>query len=111
MKLNFSTACHPQSDGQTERVDQTLKDLLRTCVLDFGGSWEDYISLVEFSYNNSFQSSIGMAPFEALYGRPCRSPSYWLEACEKLVLGLDFIRDSTKKIDLICHRMKEAQRR
>ena len=71
-KLNFSTAYHPQSDGQTEHVNQTLEDLLRACVLDFGGSWEDHISLVEFSYNNSFQSSIGMAPFEALYGRPCR---------------------------------------
>ena len=90
-KINFSTAYHPQSDGQTERVNQTLEDLLRACVLDFGGSWEDHISLVEFSYNNSFQSSIGMAPFEALYGRPCRSPSCWLEAGEKLVLGSNFI--------------------
>ena len=70
-KLNFSTAYHPQSDGQTERVNQTVEDLLRACVLDFGGSWEDHISLVEFSYNNSFQSSIGMASFEALYGRLC----------------------------------------
>ena len=52
-------------------MNQTLEDLLRACVLDFGGSWEDHISLVEFSYNNSFQSSIGMAPFEALYERPC----------------------------------------
>ena len=77
-------------------------------MLDFGGSWEDHISLVEFSYNNSFQSSIGMAPFEELYGRPCLSPSCWLEAGEKLVLGPDFIPDSTEKIDLIRHRMKEA---
>lgn len=75
MKFNFSTAYHPQSDGQTERVNQTLEDFLRACVLDFGGSWEDHISLVEFSYNNSFQSTTGMTPFEALYGRPCRSPS------------------------------------
>ena len=110
-KLNFSTAYHPQSDGQTKCVNQTLEDLLRACVLDVGGSWEDQISLVEFSYNNSFQSSIGMTPFEALYGRLCRSPSCWLEAGEKLVLGLDFIRDSTEKIDLIRHRMKEAQSR
>lgn len=70
-QLSFSTAYHPQSDGQTERVNQILEDLLRACVLDFGGIWEDHIPLVEFSYNNSFQSSIGMAPFEALYGRPC----------------------------------------
>ena len=92
-------------------MNQTLEDLLCACVLDFGGSWEDHISLVEFSYNNSFQSSIGMAPFEALYGRPCRSPSCWLEAGEKLVLGPDFIRDSIEKIDLIRHRMKKAQSR
>ena len=110
-KLNFSTAYHPQSDGQTEHVNQTLEDLLRACVLDFGGSWEDHISLVEFSYNNSFQSSNGIAPFEALYGRPCRSPSCWLEAGEKLVLCPDFIRVSIEKIDLIDHRMKEAQSR
>lgn len=108
-KLNFSTAYHPQSDGQTERVNQTLEDFLRAYVFDFGGSWKDHISLVEFSYNNSFQSSIGMAPFEALYERPCRSPSCSLEAGEKLILGPDFIRDSAEKIDLIRHRMKEVQ--
>ena len=92
-------------------MNQTLEDLLRACFLEFGGSWEDHISLVEFSYNNSFQSSIGMAPFEALYGRSCQSPSCWLEAGEKLVLGPDFIHDATEKIDLIRHRMKEAQSR
>lgn len=110
-KLNFSTAYHPQADGQIERVNQTLEDLLRACVLDFGGSWEDHTSTVEFSYNNSFQSSIGMAPFEALYGRPCRSYFCWLEAGEKLILDPDFIRGSTEKIDLIRHRMIEIQSR
>ena len=68
LKLNYSTAYHPQSDGQTERVNKILEDLLRACILDFGGSWEDHIYLVEFAYNNSFQASIGMTPFEALYG-------------------------------------------
>jgi len=110
-KLNFSTAYHPQSDGQTERLNHILEDLLRICIFDFGGSWEDHLPLVEFSYNNSFQSSIGMAPFEALYGRPCRSPSCWLESGEKLILGPDFVRDSSEKIDLIQLRMKEAQSR
>ena len=85
-----------------------LEDLLRICILDFGGSWEDHLPLVEFSYNNSFQSSIGMAPFEALYGRPCRSPSCWLESGEKLILGPDSVRDSSEKIYLIRRRMKEA---
>ena len=74
-RLNFTTAHHPQSDGQTEHVNQVLEDPLRSCILDFGGSWEDYLPLVEFSYNNSFQSTIGIGPFEVLYGRPCCSPS------------------------------------
>ncbi|XP_022847498.1 uncharacterized protein LOC111370016 [Olea europaea var. sylvestris] len=67
--LNFSTAYHPQSDGQSERTIQILEDMLRACVLDLGGSWESHLSLVEFAYNNSFQTTIGMAPYEALYGR------------------------------------------
>ena len=74
-ELKFSTAFHPQTDGQSERTIQVLEDLLRSCVLDCQGSWEDHLPLVEFAYNNSYQSTIGMAPFEALYGRPCRSPS------------------------------------
>ncbi|RVW33107.1 Transposon Ty3-I Gag-Pol polyprotein [Vitis vinifera] len=78
-QLNFSTAFHPQTDGQSERVIQILEDMLRACVLDFGGNWADYLPLVEFAYNNSYQSSIGMTPYEALYGRPCRSPLCWIE--------------------------------
>ena len=70
-ELRFSTAFHPQTDGQSERTIQVLEDLLRSCVLDWQGSWEDYIAMAEFACNNSFQSTIGMAPFEALYGRPC----------------------------------------
>ena len=70
-KLNLSTAYHPQTDGQTERVNRILEDLLRACVLDFGGSWEDHLHLAEFSDNNSYQASLTMSPFEALYGRPC----------------------------------------
>ncbi|RVW77095.1 Transposon Ty3-I Gag-Pol polyprotein [Vitis vinifera] len=73
-KLSFSTAFHPQTDGQSERVIQVLEDLLRACILDLQGNWDDHLPLVEFAYNNSFQASIGMAPFEALYGRKCRSP-------------------------------------
>ena len=71
--LLLSTAYHPQTDGQSERTIQILEDMLRACVLDFRGSWEDHLPLVEFAYNNSYQSSIEMAPYEALYGRPCRS--------------------------------------
>jgi len=86
-KLNYSTSFHPQTDGQSERTIQTLEDMLRACVLDFGGSWDDHLHLVEFSYNNSYQASIQMAPFEALYGRKCRSPVYWDDIGERQILG------------------------
>jgi hypothetical protein len=76
MKLNFSTTYHPQTDGQSERTIQTLEDMVRLCVLDFKGNWIRYLPLVEFAYNNSFQTTIGMALFEALYGRKCQSPLY-----------------------------------
>nr|KYP36684.1 Transposon Ty3-I Gag-Pol polyprotein [Cajanus cajan] len=77
MKLKLSFAYHPQMDGQSERTIQSLEDLLRACVLDHLGSWEEVLPLVEFTYNNSFHASIGMAPFEALYGRRCRTPLCW----------------------------------
>ena len=73
-KLHFTTAYHPQSDGQTERTIQTLEDMLRACVLDWGGDWCEHLELIEFAYNNSWHSSIQMAPYEALYGRRCRTP-------------------------------------
>ena len=81
-QLDFSTAYHPQTGGQTERTNQILEDMLRACALDFGGSWEEHLPLAEFSYNNSYQMSIKMAPFEALYGRKCRSPICWFETGE-----------------------------
>ena len=76
-RLNFSTAFHPQTDGQSERLIQVLEDMLRGCVMEFTGSWDKYIPLIEFSYNNSYQSSIGMAPYEALYGQRWRTLVYW----------------------------------
>ncbi|KAD4385309.1 hypothetical protein E3N88_25477 [Mikania micrantha] len=78
-RLNLSTAYHPQTDGQSERTIQTLEDMLRSCVIDFGGNWDTHLPLVEFSYNNSYHTSINAAPFEALYGRKCRSPLCWTE--------------------------------
>ena len=73
-RLTMSTTSHPQTDGQFERTIQVLEDMLRAWVLDHKGSWEEHFPLVEFAYNNSYQASIQMAPYEALYGRPCRSP-------------------------------------
>jgi transposase InsO family protein len=100
-KLQFSTAYHPQTDGQSERIIQTLEDMLRVCVLDFSGSWARYFPLIEFAYNNSYQASIGMAPYEALYGRKCRSPLYWDELGERRILGPDIVQDTIDKVALI----------
>ena len=110
-KLNFSTAFHPQTDGQTERTNQTLEDMLRSCVMDFGGSWDEHLHLVEFSYNNSYHSSIGVAPFEALYGRKCRSPLCWDEVGERQLLGPELVQQTVEKIHVIRDRMKAAQSR
>ena len=71
-KLRFSTTFHSQTNGQSERLIQVVEDMLRACVLDFKGHWSNHLSLAEFEYNNSYQESIGMTPYEALYGRPCR---------------------------------------
>ncbi|GJR31352.1 putative reverse transcriptase domain-containing protein [Tanacetum coccineum] len=85
--LNMSTAYHSETDGQSERMIQTLEDMLRTCVIDFGGSWDRHLPLVEFSYNNSYHASIKAAPFEALYGRKCRSPVCWSEVGDSQLTG------------------------
>ncbi|GJW22400.1 putative reverse transcriptase domain-containing protein [Tanacetum coccineum] len=79
----MSTAYHPHTDGQSERTIQTLKDMRTACVIDFGKGWERHLPLVEFYYNNSFHASIKAAPFEALYGRKCRSPVCWAEVGDK----------------------------
>ncbi|GKF66213.1 putative reverse transcriptase domain-containing protein, partial [Tanacetum coccineum] len=81
-RLDMSMSYHPQTDGQSEHTLQTLEDKLRACVLDFGGSWDVHLLLVEFSYNNSYHASVRCALFEALYGRKCRSPIIWAEVGE-----------------------------
>ena len=104
-KLKFSTSFHPQTDGQSERTIQTLEDMLRACALDFQGSWDKYLPLVEFSYNNSYQSTVGMAPYEALYGRKCRSPVHWDEVGERKYLGPELVEQATEAIKKIQERM------
>ncbi|KAL5540955.1 hypothetical protein UlMin_044247 [Ulmus minor] len=108
-ELHFSTAFHPQTDGQSERVIQILEDMLRAYITDFKGSWDLDLSLVEFAYNNSYQSSIGMAPYEALYGRPCRSSLCWLEKGEQVNFPTDYVEETTDKIKVIRERLKAAQ--
>ncbi|KAK1646343.1 hypothetical protein QYE76_064148 [Lolium multiflorum] len=110
-KLDYSTAYHPQTRGQTERTNQILEDMLRACALDFGGSWEEHLPLAEFSYNNSYQSNIKMAPFEALYGRKCRSPICWYEAGSSKEFDPDYIKEKQQIIDVIRDRLKISQSR
>ena len=90
---------------------QALEDMLRACVLVHKGSWEEHFPLVEFAYNHSYQASIQMALYEALYGRPCRSPLCWTEVGESSITGHDLIRDTSEKVSLIRQRLLTAQSR
>ncbi|GJR14027.1 putative reverse transcriptase domain-containing protein [Tanacetum coccineum] len=107
-RLDMSTAYYPQTDGQSERTIQTLKDMLRACVLDFGGSWDVHLPLVEFLYDNSYHSSVRCAPFEALYGRKCRSPIMWAEVGEGQLIGHELVQETTEKILQIKDILKAA---
>lgn len=110
-RLDMSTAYHPQTDGQSERTIQTLEDMLRACVIDFGGNWDTHLPLAEFSYNNSYHTSIKCAPFEALYGRKCRSPVVWAEVGESQMIGPEIVQETTDKIFQIKDRLKTARDR
>nr|GEY46661.1 reverse transcriptase domain-containing protein [Tanacetum cinerariifolium] len=96
--LDMSTAYHPKTNGQSERTIQTLEDMLCACVIDFGNGWERHLPLIEFSYNNSYHASIKAAPFEALYGRKCRSPVCWAEVGDAQLTGPEIIKETTEKI-------------
>ncbi|GJS59121.1 putative reverse transcriptase domain-containing protein [Tanacetum coccineum] len=111
MNLDMSTAYHPQTDEQSERTIQTLKDMLRACVIDFGKGWVNHFPLVEFSYNNSYHASIKAAPFEALYGQKCRSPVCWAEVGEVQLTGPEIVQETTKKIIQIMQRIQAARDR
>ncbi|GJS39751.1 putative reverse transcriptase domain-containing protein [Tanacetum coccineum] len=109
--LDMSTAYHPQTDGQSERTIQTLEDMLRACVIDFGNGWVRHLPLVEFSYNNSYHASIKAAPFEALYGRKCRSPVCWAEVGQVQLTGPEMVQETTEKVIQIKQRMQAARDR
>ncbi|GJY50466.1 putative reverse transcriptase domain-containing protein [Tanacetum coccineum] len=111
MNLDMSTAYHPQMDGQSERTIQTLEDMLRACVIDFGSSWDRHLPLVEFSYNNSYHASIKVAPYEAFYGQKCRSPVCWSEVGDSQLTGPELICDTTEKIVQIKNCLLTARSR
>ncbi|GJV30249.1 putative reverse transcriptase domain-containing protein [Tanacetum coccineum] len=109
--LDMSIAYHPQTDGQSERTIQTLEDMLHASVIEFGSSWDRHLPLVEFSYNNSYYTSIKVAPYEALYRRKCRSPVCWSEVGDSQLTGPELIRDTTEKIVQIKNRLLTARSR
>ncbi|GJW43588.1 putative nucleotidyltransferase, ribonuclease H [Tanacetum coccineum] len=104
-------AFHPQTDGQSERTIQTLEDMLRACALEWTGSWDEYLCLVEFAYNNSWHASIKAAPFELLYGRKCRAPICWDEVGERLIEGPELIEITNEKVAVAKEKLKEARSR
>ena len=110
-RLNFSSAYHPQTDGQTERTNQILEDMLRACALKSGQSWDKNLPYAEFSYNNSYQASLQMSPFEALYGRKCRTPLFWDQTGERQVFGPEVIKRAEEQVHEIRKNLQAAQSR
>jgi hypothetical protein len=96
-------------DGQTERTNQVLEDMLRACALIYGKSWDKSQPYAEFSYNNSYQASIKMAPYEALYGRQCRTPLFWSQTGESQVFGPEVLKDVEKQVQIVRESLKVAQ--
>jgi hypothetical protein len=100
-KLNFSSTYHPQTDGQTERVNQILEDILRACALKDKKSWDKCLPYAEFSYNNSYQESLKMSPFKVLYGCKCGTPLFWNEPGENQVFGPEILREAERQVQVI----------
>ncbi|WVZ64212.1 hypothetical protein U9M48_013772 [Paspalum notatum var. saurae] len=109
--LIHSSAYHPQTSGQVERVNQILEDMLRACALTYSTKWDECLPLAEFAYNNSYQKSLEMAPFEALYGRRCRTPLNWSEPGERVTFGPDLVTQAEEQVKLIHGNLKRAQSR
>ena len=110
-QLNLSTAFHPQTDGQSERTIQTLEDMLRACAMEYTKSWDRNLPFVEFAYNNSYHSSIDMAPYEALYGRWCRTPICWNAGEERRLSKVELIDQTQEIIDKVREKLQTAQSR
>ena len=110
-KLNFSTTYHPQTDGQTKRINQILEDMLRAYALQYGTSWGKSLPYAEFSYNNSYQKSLKMAPFKVLYGQKCRTPLFWNQTGETQVFGPDVLRDTEEQVRMVRDNLRVVQSR
>ena len=110
-QLKMSTTFDPAKDGQTEHTIQKLEDMLRVCALEFQSSWRDKLDLIEFSYNNNYHSTIQMTPFEVLYGRCCRTPLYWSNIGESVVICPEMIQETVEQVKLVWQKMKATQDR
>jgi hypothetical protein len=108
-KLNFSLGYHPQTNDQTERTNEILEDMLRACTLKYEKSWDKSITYAEFLYNNIYQASIKMTPFEALYGGHCRTPLFWSQTGESQVFGPEVLKDAERQVHMIMENLKVAQ--
>jgi hypothetical protein len=100
-QLRFSSAYHPQTNGQTERINQILEDKLRACPLQYGRKWDKSLPYAEFSYNNSYQENLKMAPFEMLYGHRCQTPLFWTETGERKVFRPDVLQEAEKQVRMV----------
>ncbi|GJT80787.1 reverse transcriptase domain-containing protein [Tanacetum coccineum] len=109
--ISMSTVYHPKTDTQSERTIQTLEDMLRACVIDFGKGWVKHFPLAEFSYNNSYHASIKATPYEAMYDQKCQSLVCWAEVGEAQLTGPELIQETTEKIFLIKQKIESAQDR
>jgi hypothetical protein len=107
-RLNISSAYHPQTDGQTESVNQILEDMLRACALKDSKSWDKCLSYAEFFYNNSYQKSLKMSPFEVLYGRKCQTPLFWNEPWENQVIGPEILWEAERQVQIVRENLKLA---
>ncbi|WMV40816.1 hypothetical protein MTR67_034201 [Solanum verrucosum] len=105
-KVNLSTAFHPHTDGQVEHTIQTLEDMFRVCVIDFKGNWDDHLPLIEFAYNNRYNSSIQMTPYKTLYERRCRSPIGWFEVGESGLIGPYLVLQAMEKVNIIQEKLR-----
>jgi hypothetical protein len=110
-QLCFSSAYHPQTDGQTERVNQILENMLRACALQYGRSWDKSLPYAEFSYNNSYQESLKMASFEMLYVRRCQTLLFWNETGERRVFRLDILEEAEKQVHTVRENLCVTQSR
>jgi hypothetical protein len=111
IQLRSSSTYHPQTDGQTERVNQNLEDKLGACALQYGRGWDKSLSYAKFSYNNSYQESLKMAPFEMLYGHRCQTPLFWNETGERKVFRPDILQEAKKQVHMVRENLQVAQSR